>query len=326
MVTQTDTHKEYMALLAEVCAKEPQAFRWASQAIECALTWDHIVDRDPVTSEEVHATFETLMLDWVFNDWFIKNRLSLVPVLSNLVANWKLAPNEGSKESYAPYLDLPLTVCLLTGGRASVAAYAPRFKEIVDRERKEDMRRDTPPFLILALPRSRTAWLSAFLSHGDVRCHHELLRNCEDASRYVTRLLTTKEPIVGDADPSLVLHYAALKANLPAHKLVFVIRDEAQAKEAYLESLREAGEAALPCVISFDETWETIVTAFNAVRKANPDSMTFEFENLNKVTEMSKLVEYCTGRPMDVSRFLAFDELKITAHAGKVIANQRIIK
>ncbi len=34
------------------------------------------------------------------------------------------------------------------------------------------------PFLILALPRSRTAWLSRFLSYGDWACGHEELRHC----------------------------------------------------------------------------------------------------------------------------------------------------
>ena len=34
------------------------------------------------------------------------------------------------------------------------------------------------PFLVLGLPRSRTAWLSRFLTYGDVICGHDELRHC----------------------------------------------------------------------------------------------------------------------------------------------------
>ena len=34
------------------------------------------------------------------------------------------------------------------------------------------------PFIVIGLPRSRTAWLSRFLTYGDVICGHEELRHC----------------------------------------------------------------------------------------------------------------------------------------------------
>lgn len=34
------------------------------------------------------------------------------------------------------------------------------------------------PFIVLGLPRSRTAWLSRFLAYGDYTCGHEELRHC----------------------------------------------------------------------------------------------------------------------------------------------------
>jgi len=39
-------------------------------------------------------------------------------------------------------------------------------------------------FLVLGLPRSRTAWLSNFLTYGDVTCTHEGLNGCTTLKEY----------------------------------------------------------------------------------------------------------------------------------------------
>lgn len=44
------------------------------------------------------------------------------------------------------------------------------------------------PFVILAMPRSRTAWLAAFLTHGNIRCTHELLSQCDTTDEFWQRL------------------------------------------------------------------------------------------------------------------------------------------
>ena len=35
-----------------------------------------------------------------------------------------------------------------------------------------------PPFVVFALPRSRSAWLARFLTWGDWMCGHDELRHC----------------------------------------------------------------------------------------------------------------------------------------------------
>jgi hypothetical protein len=50
-----------------------------------------------------------------------------------------------------------------------------------------------PPFIVYALPRSRTAWLSAFLSHRDHHCGHDVaafMRSMEDVRGWLSQDFT----------------------------------------------------------------------------------------------------------------------------------------
>lgn len=55
----------------------------------------------------------------------------------------------------------------------------------------------TAPFLILGLPRSRTAWLARFLTYGDWICGHEELRHMRSLDDVKTWL---SQPCVGSAE------------------------------------------------------------------------------------------------------------------------------
>ena len=57
------------------------------------------------------------------------------------------------------------------------------------------------PFLIVALPRSRTTWLSAYFSTGGVICYHERLIEFP-----INELLNSLGANKGDADSSLCLY------------------------------------------------------------------------------------------------------------------------
>ena len=43
-------------------------------------------------------------------------------------------------------------------------------------------------YFVIGLPRSRTAWLSAFLSQSGVHCHHEGLNGCKSIDEYKKKL------------------------------------------------------------------------------------------------------------------------------------------
>lgn len=81
------------------------------------------------------------------------------------------------------------------------------------------------PFVILALPRSRTAWLSAFLSYRDWQCGHDELRHCrslEDVSCWLG------QPCTGTVETLAAPFWRLLPRLRPDVRIVVVRRPVAE--------------------------------------------------------------------------------------------------
>lgn len=78
------------------------------------------------------------------------------------------------------------------------------------------------PFFITGLPRSRTAWMSAFLSNGDVVCRHEALKYCKSKADF-SRLMRHPKKRVGTADS--VLMWSDFRARFPNAPFIIIDRN-----------------------------------------------------------------------------------------------------
>lgn len=317
----TDTQKKYMAVVQEICRPEPAAYIWFCQALEAALLWDHTIDGDPIDKRQADWTFERLVLGWVTNDWFVKSRGCLVPIMNGCVQEWRNNQGPGKRAAYLLYTQLPAALAFLLHGYDG-KRFMPEIYRLVEEERFEDVRRDHAPFIIMSLPRSRTAWLAAFLTDGDVTCHHELLRVCESPEEYPDKFLQTKTPIIGDADPSMVLFYEGLRDKLPPHKVVFINRDPVAAEQSHRAMLEKTGHKEAQGI----DAWLKVEIAFNAVKRLVPDAMTFQFEDLDDEKKVQQLAEYCTGLPFNRERYRQFNELNIECIPSKVLEGTKLIK
>lgn len=79
----------------------------------------------------------------------------------------------------------------------------------------------TAPFIIFGLPRSRTAWLSRFLTYGDVICGHEqiaLMRGLDDARALFA------DPRRGTAETAAAPWWRLLPRYAPNARVVVVRR------------------------------------------------------------------------------------------------------
>lgn len=56
-------------------------------------------------------------------------------------------------------------------------------------------------FFITGLPRSRTAWMAAFLTNGEVFCAHELMNGCHSRQEFYAKM----EAVDGNSDCGLPL-------------------------------------------------------------------------------------------------------------------------
>ena len=92
-------------------------------------------------------------------------------------------------------------------------------------------------FFIIGLPRSRTAWLSNFLTYDDMFCYHEGLNGCSSISDYKSKLGSFR----GDSNTGLMLFN--FEKHFPEAKVVIIDSEIDKAsefsKETYGEDITE---------------------------------------------------------------------------------------
>lgn len=82
-----------------------------------------------------------------------------------------------------------------------------------------------PPFVILALPRSRTFWLSRFLTYGDWTCGHEELRHARSMEDIASWLA---QPCTGTVETAAAPWWRTLRRACPDARVVTVRRPVAE--------------------------------------------------------------------------------------------------
>jgi len=86
------------------------------------------------------------------------------------------------------------------------------------------------PFIVLGLPRSRTAWLAKFLSYGGFHCGHEELRHMRSLGDVRSWIA---QPMTGTAETAAAPYWRLLSKLAPEARVVIVRRPV----EAVVESL-----------------------------------------------------------------------------------------
>lgn len=87
------------------------------------------------------------------------------------------------------------------------------------------------PFIILGLPRSRTAWLSRFLTYGDFVCGHEELRRArslDDVRAWFS------QPCIGSAETMAAPWWRMINEFAPSARIVVVRRPVAEVVESLM--------------------------------------------------------------------------------------------
>lgn len=140
------------------------------------------------------------------------------------------------------------------------------------------------PFLICGLPRSRTAWLSKFLTYRDWSCGHDELRHCrqlEDVKSWLSQPYTGTVETAAAPFWRLALH---LRSDL---KVVTIRRDP----EAAAESAIKAGFGSdLGAMI---RTFRKLDHKLGQIERRVPGVRSFRFEDLGQESVCADLFEHC---------------------------------
>lgn len=162
-------------------------------------------------------------------------------------------------------------------------------------------------FLVLGLPRSRTAWLANFLSNGAVACGHELLAECLTPDALVPRIHALGGEVNGSAETAGSLFIGRLLRESPALRVVVVHR----CKLAVADSLTRLGIEPGPGVLNL-----LAVKLSAAARYAG--ALCVEFTDLDSIDRLRQIWEHCApGEPFDVQRAQRLTDLNVQITARR---------
>lgn len=151
------------------------------------------------------------------------------------------------------------------------------------------------PFLVLAQPRSRTAWLSHFLTYGNWHCGHEEarhLRTLADAQAWLSM------PFTGSAETAVAPHWRTLIKLRPDVKIVTVRRPVEESVASFIK---------LP-----GTKWDldflkrrigSIDTKLDQIKARVADVVEVNFHDLTDEAVCARIFEHCLELPHDSARW-----------------------
>lgn len=122
------------------------------------------------------------------------------------------------------------------------------------------------PFVIFTLPRSRSTWLSQFLSYGGLQVGHDLAPRADTVQGFFDKLW----PLAGTVETGAVEAHALLRKAMPDAKFVVVHRPVAEVRESLfrfgisepdLERRAEALRQIDGCHIGYDQLRDVRICA-----------------------------------------------------------------
>lgn len=160
------------------------------------------------------------------------------------------------------------------------------------------------PFVVLGLPRSRTAWLAAFLSHGGWTCHHEPSVGFRDLSD-LTALLDT--PRTGVSDSGLTLLWRHVVVACPDVRIVAVRRFLPDVIASGRRVGLSGGEWILPRI-------EKALCEVEAL----PGTLHVAYADLDRRDVCDNLFRFCLDMPLPDAWWERFRETNIQADIAAV--------
>ncbi|MBP2290718.1 GNAT family N-acetyltransferase [Azospirillum rugosum] len=142
----------------------------------------------------------------------------------------------------------------------------------------------SPPFVIFGLPRSRTAWLSRFLTYGDWVCGHEELRHARSLDDVRSWLA---QPCTGTAETAAAPWWRLARHLRPDLRVVVVRRDPM----ASADSLMRLG--LFPDRPAVERLMHRLDRKLEQISRRVPDALSVRFEDLEREDACAAVFEHC---------------------------------
>ncbi len=141
-------------------------------------------------------------------------------------------------------------------------------------------------FIILALPRSRTAWLQKFLSYGGHEVGHDIAIGCSSMAEFIHKF----DQLSGTIETGAVIAWRTIRALLPEVQIIVIKRPV----EAIIQSFKSHG---ISSELLEKELIERAVMLNHVSAQAGV--ITLSFDELSDKVKCNLLFEGCTNMEYD---------------------------
>lgn len=164
-------------------------------------------------------------------------------------------------------------------------------------------------FIIYGLPRSRTFWLSKFLTYGDCHCGHEEIihvRSIDDIRCWFNQHL------IGTAETAAAGHWRLIQGIDPNIKTVVIRRDP----EDVLQSLLNTNNSFNLDVLK--HTLRMQNAKLDQIEHRIPNVLSIPYHDLDTKQACKTIFEYCTQYPFDEDWWIKVSKLNLQMDLHKL--------
>lgn len=148
-----------------------------------------------------------------------------------------------------------------------------------------------PPFVVFSLPRSRSAWLSKFLSYDPWICGHDESRHWRDLEDVKSWFM---QPFIGTVEIEAMYFWRLLPRVAPGARIVTVRRPVPEVVESLLRlEIGDGGPQLMRLVRQMDAKLDQIEARTGALR--------VEFADLGSEATCRRLFGHCLGLELDLA-------------------------
>ncbi len=167
----------------------------------------------------------------------------------------------------------------------------------------------TQPFVIFGLPRSRTAWLSRFLTYGDWVCGHEELRHMRSLDD-VTAWFS--QPCTGTIETAGAPWWRMLDRFAPGAKVVIVRRPVADVVESLMRIPGTAFDR-----VKLEAVMSQLDRKLDQIAARYPGALSVQFDDLANEATCAAVFEHCLPLKHDPAHWarLAGENIQIDMRA-----------
>jgi hypothetical protein len=145
-----------------------------------------------------------------------------------------------------------------------------------------------PPFVVFAMPRSRSFWLSRFLTAGGIHCGHDELRRCRSLDDVRSWLA---QPLTGTVETAAAPFWRLLAELRPGTRVAVLRRPVAEV----VDSLARFGFDP----VGMRAAMQRLDAKLGQIAARVPGALSVTAAELDDEAACARVFEHCTGLPHD---------------------------